>query len=37
MKHGYEMEKSVKGARVHRKDDDLIILKSGEVFKKVIY
>jgi len=37
MKHGYEMTKPEKGARVQKGTDCLIILASGEVFKKVIY
>ena len=37
MKHGYLIESKDNGIRVRKNSDDLIILPSGEVFKKVIY
>ena len=37
MKHGYELTDLEKGVRVERGSDILIILPSGEVFKKSIY
>lgn len=37
MKHKYQPMSMVKAVRIQKGDDDLLIIRSGEVFKKVVY